>query len=88
MSKLATRPYHHGLQGLGNGLYAWLQPDGGWGWMCVFGCTLMHFCLGGFGRSYGVIYVEVQEVFGASATIGAWIGGLSTALRMGGSEWI
>jgi cyclase len=32
MSKLATRPYHHGLQGLGNGIYAWLQPDGGWGW--------------------------------------------------------
>ena len=24
--------YTHGLKGLGNGLYAWLQPDGGWGW--------------------------------------------------------
>ena len=46
----------------------------------------MHFCLGGFSRSYGVVYVEVQEVFSASATIGAWIGGLSTALRMGCSK--
>ena len=32
MTTLGTKPYQHGLQGLGNGLYAWLQPDGGWGW--------------------------------------------------------
>lgn len=24
--------YRRGLADLGNGLYAWLQPDGGWGW--------------------------------------------------------
>ncbi len=24
--------YTHGLHALGNGAYAWLQPDGGWGW--------------------------------------------------------
>ncbi len=24
--------YHKGLQPLGNGAYAWLQPDGSWGW--------------------------------------------------------
>ncbi len=29
---LGTRPYEHGLQDLGNGGFAWLQPDGGWGW--------------------------------------------------------
>ena len=29
---LATRPYERGLLDLGNGGYAWLQPDGGWGW--------------------------------------------------------
>ena len=28
---LATRAYSHGLHDLGNGAYAWLQPDGGWG---------------------------------------------------------
>jgi cyclase len=32
MSKLATHPFNHGLSDLGNGIYAWLQPDGGWGW--------------------------------------------------------
>jgi glyoxylase-like metal-dependent hydrolase (beta-lactamase superfamily II) len=29
---LGTRPYTRGLTDLGNGGYAWLQPDGGWGW--------------------------------------------------------
>lgn len=29
---LGTRPYELGLHDLGNGGYAWLQPDGGWGW--------------------------------------------------------
>ncbi len=32
MSDLAIRPFNRGLQNLGDGLYAWLQPDGGWGW--------------------------------------------------------
>src|SRR4029077_6834289 len=26
------RPYVHGLAEVGNGFYAYLQPDGGWGW--------------------------------------------------------
>ncbi len=26
------RPFRCGLEDLGNGLYAWMQPDGGWGW--------------------------------------------------------
>lgn len=29
---LGIRPYEQGLQELGNGAYAWMQPDGGWGW--------------------------------------------------------
>ena len=29
---LGTRPYRHGLIDLGEHNYAWLQPDGGWGW--------------------------------------------------------
>ena len=29
---LGTHPFHQGLHDLGNGGYAWLQPDGGWGW--------------------------------------------------------
>jgi glyoxylase-like metal-dependent hydrolase (beta-lactamase superfamily II) len=29
---MSRRPFRRGLQELGNGLYAWMQPDGGWGW--------------------------------------------------------
>jgi len=29
---LGIRPYNQGLQDLGNGAFAWMQPDGGWGW--------------------------------------------------------
>ncbi len=29
---LGIRPYDRGLLDLGNHCYAWLQPDGGWGW--------------------------------------------------------
>ena len=29
---LGTRPFTHGLDDLGNGGFAWLQPDGSWGW--------------------------------------------------------
>lgn len=29
---LAIRPYTRGLHDLGNGAWAWLQPDGSWGW--------------------------------------------------------
>ena len=29
---LGTHPFDRGLHDLGNGSYAWLQPDGGWGW--------------------------------------------------------
>ena len=29
---MGARPYRRGLEELGNGLFAWMQPDGGWGW--------------------------------------------------------
>jgi glyoxylase-like metal-dependent hydrolase (beta-lactamase superfamily II) len=29
---VTKRPFRCGLEALGNGLYAWMQPDGGWGW--------------------------------------------------------
>ena len=30
--QLGTRPFEHGLLDLGAGNFAWMQPDGGWGW--------------------------------------------------------
>ncbi|ELU17303.1 hypothetical protein CAPTEDRAFT_93436 [Capitella teleta] len=56
-------------------------PDGGWGWMVVFGCSFMHFLLGGYSRSFAVTYVEIREKFGSSAAITSWIGGINVGLR-------
>ncbi|KAI0238358.1 Monocarboxylate transporter 12 [Lamellibrachia satsuma] len=58
-------------------------PDGGWGWMCVFGCTFMHFLIGGYGRSYGLIYLQLRSHFNSSAALTAWVGGACIAIRMG-----
>ena len=61
-------------------------PDGGWGWMCVFGCALMHFLVIGYNRSYGLVYMRLRDRFDSSAALTAWIGGFSIAMRMGCSE--
>ena len=60
--------------------------DGGWGWMCVFGCTLINFLSGGYGRSYGLIYLQLRKHFNSSAALTAWVGGGSVALSMGCSK--
>src|SRR5689334_18002863 len=31
-TSLGIKPYTRGLMDIGNGAYAWMQPDGGWGW--------------------------------------------------------
>ncbi len=57
-------------------------PDGGWGWMVVLGCTLMHSVIAGLGKSFAVIFLELQRRFHSSAAITAWVGGLAIAVRM------
>ena len=42
-------------------------PDGGWGWMVVFGTFLVHVMAIGSYRSLGVFDVEFREVFQESA---------------------
>lgn len=61
-------------------------PDGGWGWMVVFGCTFMHFLVGGVNRSYGVLFLQLRHKFNSTAAITAWVGGMATAFRMGLSK--
>ncbi len=56
-------------------------PDGGWGWLVVLGCALMHLTVGGYTRSFGVIFIKLQEKFDSSAALTAWVGGLCTAFR-------
>ena len=59
-----------------------LAPDGGWGWMCVLGCSLIHFILGGIGKSYGLIHVALTESLNESDFAVSWIHALSVCCRM------
>jgi len=45
-----------------------MAADGGWGWMVVLGSFICHFFLAGVIRSMGIVYVQLQERFEASAT--------------------
>ena len=58
--------YEKGLHQIGNGAYAWLQPDGGWGWMVVFGTVTMSFCLVGYLNAFGVLFPYLLDEFGLS----------------------
>ncbi|XP_052766607.1 monocarboxylate transporter 4-like [Mya arenaria] len=57
-------------------------PDGGWGWMIVFGAFLVHALMGGFERSNGVFYLQFKEKFNRSATETAWLLSIFSTLRL------
>ncbi|XP_077981588.1 monocarboxylate transporter 13-like [Glandiceps talaboti] len=51
-------------------------PDGGFGWVVAFGGFFVYFLFGGQGSSFGVLYVEFLDAFGASKASTAWIGSI------------
>ena len=58
-------------------------PDGGWGWVCVIGCFIVHIFIGGYPRSFGLIYQHLIKTYHSSAAVTAWVGGATGAIRMG-----
>ena len=63
-------------------------PDGGWGWMVVLGSAIAHFFVVGLGRSFGVFYVDLMEIYDKSAFQTAMVVGLFNTLRMVFGKWI
>ncbi|KAK3088257.1 hypothetical protein FSP39_016662 [Pinctada imbricata] len=59
-----------------------VAPDGGYGWLVVFSSMMVHFIIGGFERSAGVIYLIFIERFGQSAAATAWVTSLPSSLRL------
>lgn len=43
-------------------------PDGGWGWMVVFGSFMIHVIADGVMYSFGLFYYELAKHFGATKT--------------------
>lgn len=56
--------------------------DHGWAWIVMLGSSLMHFLVGGYSRSYSLVYMYLLERFDSSAAVTAWVGGASSAIRM------
>ncbi|XP_064614822.1 monocarboxylate transporter 12-like [Liolophura sinensis] len=53
--------------------------DGGWAWAVAFGVFLSFFLLGGFTRSFGILYSAFLDMFGLSAATTSLIPAVRTA---------
>lgn len=50
-----------------------VPPDGGWGWLVLFGATLVNILVPGFIKSFGILFLEFQEAFEATPSEEMWI---------------
>ncbi|XP_077981599.1 monocarboxylate transporter 12-B-like isoform X2 [Glandiceps talaboti] len=57
-------------------------PDSGYGWVVALGGFIIFFLVGGQAYSFGVLYVEFLNAFGASKADTAWIGALSMGIGL------
>jgi MFS family permease len=61
-------------------IYNGQPPDGGWGWVIVAASFAAHAIADGCICSFGVLFVELLDVFGESRATTAWIGSLFVAM--------
>lgn len=57
-------------------------PDGGWGWVVVFSSLVISMIADGVSFSFGLLYIEFLNEFGASKSTTAWIGSLFMAVPL------
>ena len=55
-------------------------PDGGWGWMCVLGASIIFLFYGATIKTFGVTYLLLLSQYNQSATATAWVGAINFAL--------
>ena len=62
-------------------------PDGGWGWVIVFGSFMMNFIIFGILNTSGVLYVEFLVDLNTGKGETAWISSLTFGTLMFISEF-
>ncbi len=58
-------------------------PDGGWGWVIVFGCFMVHVIADGVAYSFGVFLDEFLVYFGLGRGATGWLGSLMIGVTWG-----
>lgn len=57
-------------------------PDGGWGWVVVFGSLVISMIADGISFSFGLLYEMFLVEFGESKSVTSWIGSLFMAVPL------
>lgn len=57
-------------------------PDGGWGWVIVFCSFILCMVADGVSFSFGLLYPELLNEFGASSSATSWIGSLFVSVPL------
>jgi len=70
----------------GGGVGMVVAPDGGWGWMVVFGSFMIHVIADGMAYSYGVYVETIVLDFGASHSEAGFLGSLMLGVTLGCGE--
>ena len=55
-------------------------PDEGWSWVVLVAAFFCNVCFDGIIFSFGVIYVELLDAFGASKSETSWIGSVISGM--------
>ena len=58
------------------------KMDGGWGWIVVLGSALSHFLIVGMGRTFGVFYEELMEMYKGTAFETSMVIAIFNTMRM------
>ncbi|GFY71356.1 monocarboxylate transporter 14 [Trichonephila inaurata madagascariensis] len=53
-----------------------LPPDGGWGWVVVFAAFMINFIADGISFSFGILFIDFVDYFGASKAKTSWVGSI------------
>ena len=59
-----------------------MAPDGGWGWVVLFGSFISYFIADGWSYSFGMLFPEMVDYFAESKGKTAWIGTLLYGIPM------
>lgn len=64
---------------------AWVpkSPDGGWGWVVVFGSFLIHIFTDGIVYSFGIMVVEFLHAFQEGRGLTSWIISILVGITLG-----